>query len=125
MLDESAHEILKLIISTVLMGDLLLFAIVSSIIVTSKKAPTFKIIVILMFCLLIGDILFIKYAHSKADEVSSQVVNSFNNSKELICPYKDIKVIVSKDKNYILKSSYFIKDEVVIDVDMCKGLVEK
>ena len=27
----------------------------------------------------------IKHAHSKANEISAQVVYSFNNSKELIC----------------------------------------
>jgi len=45
----------------------------------------------------------IKHAYSKANEISAQVVNSFNNSKELICTY----------------------DEVVIDVDVCKVLIDK
>jgi len=45
----------------------------------------------------------IKHAYSKANEISAQVINSFNNSKELI----------------------YIYDEVVIGVGICKVLIDK
>ncbi len=125
MLDLSANEILKLSTSYVLLLNILGFAIGTAWFALSGRELRFKTIVIFLSALMIIDILILVYVHYKANDISMQVVKSFSSSKELVCTHRDIKVIVSKDRSYITKGEYFIKDDVVIDVDVCKTLIDK
>jgi hypothetical protein len=72
----------------------------------------------LIVCSLIGGYLLYQYQKDSLTEY-------FLDNKEIVCNYKKLNIIIKKDANYTLKGNYFIKEDVVIDIDNCKNLEEQ
>ena len=72
------------------------------------------------FAILIAIVASIWYQSSKFE-----LIEDFMNGKNIICKQTKEFVIINKDKNYILKDDYFIKDNRAIDIDKCKILREQ
>lgn len=50
----------------------------------------------------------------------ANVIDDFNNNKELICNYKSLKIDVSKADNWSVSKNYFIKSSTSIPVTKCE-----
>lgn len=59
------------------------------------------------------------------DESAKEAIDAFYNKKELICKESPIKyskaVMVSKDTGWEIYGEYFKKDEMLLNVEICKS----
>lgn len=73
----------------------------------------------LYFVILIISVASIWYQSAK-----EELIDKFNSNNNILCRHKSELIVLNKDRNYIFKDGYFLKESVAIDIDGCKSLKE-
>ena len=68
---------------------------------------------------ILGIVIIFKFLYLDKKE---RLLNQFKSGYEVICETNHKKILVSKERGYTLKGGYFVKDDVVLEYEMCSDM---
>jgi len=85
--------------------------------VKNEKEHNLKVVVTIMIVVSLVVLSSQKYSNSSE---KSRVLNRFNSAEDIVCKLnEDSNIVISKKRGYELKSNFFIKDDIAVELGKC------
>jgi len=100
-----------------IMSVLVVFAVYTLYCATRNKNINFKVLGVLMMVFAVIMVSIQNYYYNSEE---SRILNRFNSGNDIVCKFNEnSNIVISKKRGYELKSKFFIKEEMAVNLGSC------